>query len=47
MLEIIKDGFEFSETPEFEFAQTNEAETEHDSFIIEVCKKTENDLQKT
>jgi len=47
MLEIIKDGFEFSETPEFEFAQTNEAETEHDSFIIEVCKKTENDLHKT
>ena len=47
MLEIIKDGFEFTETPEFEFAQQNEAEAQHDAFIIEVCKKTETDVHKS
>lgn len=47
MLEIIKDGFEFTDTPEFEFTQQNEAEAQHDAFIIEVCKKTESDLHKT
>lgn len=47
MLEIIKDGFELSETPEFEFTQENVEEAEHDAFILEVCKKTENDIQKS
>lgn len=47
MLEIIKDGFELSETPEFEFTQENSEEAEHDAFILEVCKKTENDIQKS
>ncbi len=47
MLEIIKDGFQIPETPEFEFAQESSEEAEHDAFILEVCKKTENDMQRT
>lgn len=47
MLEILKDGFQLPETPEFEFAQESSEEAEHDAFILEVCKKTENDMQKT
>lgn len=47
MLEIIKDGFEFSENPEFEFTQDDYELAENDSFIVEVCKKTETDSHKT
>lgn len=47
MLEIIKDGFEFSENPEFEFTKDDFDQTETDSFIVEVCKKTETDSHKT
>lgn len=47
MLEIIKDGFEFSENPEFEFTQDDLEQAENDSFIAEVCKKTENDAHKS
>lgn len=43
MLEILQDGFELSDSPEFEFTREQEAEQEHDSFIVEVCKKTETD----
>lgn len=46
MLEVIKDGFSFTDTPEFEFEQEQSEETETDSFIIEVCKKTETDVHK-
>ncbi len=47
MLSIIEDGFEFSDTPEFEFTQEFSEETEHNAFIIEVCKKTEVDAHKS
>lgn len=47
MLEILKDGFQLTDSPAFEFEQENEEEVEHDAFIIEVCKKTENDSLKT
>lgn len=46
MLEVIKDGFSFTDTPEFEFEQEQSEGTETDSFIIEVCKKTETDVHK-
>lgn len=46
MLDVIKDGFSFTDTPEFEFEQEQAEETETDSFIIEVCKKTETDVHK-
>ncbi len=45
MLSIIEDGFEFTDTPQFEFEQTQSVD-EADSFIMEVCKKTEIDAHK-
>lgn len=47
MLEILKDGFQLPETPEFEFAQESAEEAEHDAFILEVCRKTETDMHRT
>lgn len=47
MLEIIKDGFEFTDTPQFEFTQDDYAMAQNDFFIAEVCKKTESDSHKT
>ena len=46
MLEIIESGFEFTETPQFEFETEKEGENEADSFIVQVCQKTEKDVQK-
>lgn len=47
MLEIIKDGFEFTDTPQFEFTQDDYAMAQNDFFIAEVCKKTESDSHKS
>ena len=46
MLEIIEGGFEFTESPQFEFEAEKEAENETDAFIVEVCKKTETDVHR-
>lgn len=47
MLEILRDGFEFTDSPQFEFEENEDTkkENETDAFIIEVCKKTENDIR--
>lgn len=49
MLEIIQNGFEFTDFPQFEFDEEAEQKktNETDAFIVEVCKKTETDLHKT
>ena len=49
MLEIIQNGFEFTDFPQFEFDEEAEQKktSETDAFIVEVCKKTETDLHKT
>lgn len=46
MLSILQEGFQFSDTPQFEFEDTK-SEEEADTFIMEVCKKTEAGAQKT
>lgn len=48
MLEILQDGFEFTDSPQFEFEEEKEQkkESETDAFIVEVCKKTENDIRR-
>ena len=48
MLEILQDGFEFTDSPQFEFEEDEEQkkENETDAFIVEVCKKTENDISR-
>ncbi len=46
MLEIINEGFEFSEFPYIEFSQENYLPNDHDSFIIEVCNHTAKDSKK-
>lgn len=45
MLSIIEEGFQFSDTPQFEFEDTK-SEEEADAFIMEVCKKTEAGAQR-
>jgi predicted signal transduction protein with EAL and GGDEF domain len=47
MLELLQEGFQLPENPQFEFEQDNTQEDEHDAFIVEVCKKTENDAHKS
>ncbi|MDE6641575.1 MAG: diguanylate cyclase, partial [Acetatifactor sp.] len=48
MLEILQDGFEFTDSPQFEFEEDEEQkkENETDAFIVEVCKQTENDISR-
>lgn len=48
MLEIIQNGFEFSDSPLFEFEEEEEQKktNETDAFIAEVCKKTETDAHR-
>lgn len=47
MLEIIADGFELSDSPQFEFTSEKTEETEHNTFIMEVCKQTENNTEQS
>lgn len=47
MLEILEEGFQLPEHPQFEFEQEQTPEEEYDSFIVEVCKKTETDAHKS
>lgn len=48
MLEILQDGFEFTDSPQFEFEEEEEQKkgNETDAFIVEVCKQTENDISR-
>ncbi len=47
-LEIIQNGFEFTDFPQFEFDEEAEQKktNEADAFIVEVCRKTETDIHK-
>lgn len=47
MLDILAEGFQLPDSPQFEFEQEQVEEEEYDSFIVEVCKKTENDVQRS
>lgn len=47
MLEIIADGFQLSDSPQFEFTSEKAEEAEHNAFIMEVCKQTENDTEQS
>lgn len=44
MIQILEEGFSMSDTPQFEFTQDDDAK-QHDSFIVEVCRQTEKDVQ--
>lgn len=47
MLEVLEEGFELTDSPQFEFTKEKAEESENNAFILEVCKKTENETAKS
>lgn len=47
MLQLVEEGLQVPENPQFEFEQEPTEGEDYNSFIVEVCKKTETDVHKS